>query len=144
DRPILAGMLIGLATAIKLYPGLVLVYFLARRQWPAVASAAPTVATLALAAVGLFGTDIFQVYIRDVMPGFAHYGDNLANASLAGLFSKLFVGVNRYAEPLWPLPLAAKLATLLAGLGIAALCGWKAWQARDRAQRDIALALCVL
>ena len=144
DRPIVAGLLIGAATAIKLYPGLLIVYFLARRRWSAVGAAAGMVAALALTAGACFGPDVFAIYIRDVIPAFAHYGDNLANASLAGLWSKLFVGVAGYTDPLWHWPLVARLATLFSGLGIAALCGWKAWQARNRAERDLAFAACVI
>jgi alpha-1,2-mannosyltransferase len=48
DRPGRAGLWVGLATAIKVFPGLLLPYFALRRQWKAlgVATAAATGATL--------------------------------------------------------------------------------------------------
>jgi alpha-1,2-mannosyltransferase len=144
DRPVLAGALIGVATAIKLYPGLIVVYFLARGRWSAVLAAGGAFAVLAAAACGLFGGDVFLVYFRDVIPSFAHYRHNLANASLAGLWSKVFVGAEGFSEPLLHAPAAAKWATLASGLAIAGLCGWNAWRARTRPQLDLAFAACIV
>ncbi|MDX1946223.1 MAG: glycosyltransferase family 87 protein [Pirellulaceae bacterium] len=142
--PKTAGMLIGLATAIKLFPGLLLVYFVARRQWSAVAAAGVTCLATACLAMACFGSDVFVVYVRDVMPQFAHFGENLANCSLPGLWNKLFVGTAGVATPLWPEPRLAKLATLASGLAIAVLCGYRASRATTIAERDLAFALGVV
>jgi hypothetical protein len=144
ERPALAGALIGVATAIKLFPGLIIVYFLARGRWSAVVAAGGAFVALAIAACGAFGGDVFLVYFRDVIPSFSHYHHNLANASLAGLWSKVFVGTEGWSLPLVYAPAAAKWATLASGLAIAGLCGWNAWWAKSRPQLDLAFGACVI
>lgn len=143
-RPRVAGMLVGLAAAIKLYPAFLIVYFLARRQWSAVVAAGVTFAAASLLAIGLFGSDVFLIYFRDVLPAFRHYGDNLGNASLPGLWSKAFVGIPGQVAPWIVAPTAVRLATLLGGVLLAAICGWQAWRATDERGRDLAFSAAVV
>jgi len=144
EHQLLAGSLIGFAAAIKLYPAFLLVYFVAHRRWHAAAAFGLSLVAATGIAATAFGSDIFVIYVRDVMPAFAHYGDNLANSSLAGLASKMFVGMPGLSRPLIIAPAAATVVKLVLGLGIAGLCGWKAWRARDRQSADIAFSACVV
>jgi hypothetical protein len=70
DRPILAGVLFGLAGAIK-PPALVLlpVALIAARQWRALASAAASAAVVALASMALFGPQLWLQWLA-AMPRF--------------------------------------------------------------------------
>ena len=144
ERSLVAGSLIGLAAALKLFPALLVVYFVARRRWWAVASCGLSFIGSNLLAAGLFGLDIYSVYVLEVMPQFAHYGNNVANASLPGLCSTLFIGMRGLSEPLIAAPFAAKICKITAGAGVAVLCGWKAARASDVAGRDIAFAAATI
>ena len=64
----LAGLAVGLATAVKLFPGFVFVYFLFARRWRAVAAGALTCAAANGLAVAMFGVEAFTTYVREVVP----------------------------------------------------------------------------
>jgi Glycosyltransferase family 87 len=144
DRQFAAGALVGLAAAVKLFPALVLVYFLGSRRWRAVAAFGISFASVSLLAAGLLGVDIFRIYVQDVMPAFAQYTNNAANASLPGFFNTVFLGTHRLSAPLINWPAAPRVATLASGLVVAALCGWKSYYARNVVGRDIAFASCTI
>ena len=144
ERPLLAGALVGLAAAVKLYPALLAVYFLGRGGWKALVACGLSFAGASAVAMGLLGVDIFAIYARDVLPGFAPFGDNLANASLGGLWSKVFVGIPGQSAPVVFLPVAARLASLVSGLAIAALCCYQSWRASDQRERDLAFTACMI
>lgn len=88
-----SGVLIGIATMVKLFPGLFVLYFLLRRRWTAAFSAIATISILQLLTLIIVGKDdiikhIFQVIPYDV----ARFGAYSANISLTGAFSRLLVG----------------------------------------------------
>jgi len=144
QRQSLAGSLVGLAAAIKLYPAFLLVYFVMQRRWHAVAACGLSFLASNLVAAALFGGDVFVIYVRDVMPVFAHYGNNLANASLSGVCSKLLVGMPGLSAPLIAAPATASIANLVSGLVVALLCGWKVWRAKNRDDLDIGFSACLI
>jgi alpha-1,2-mannosyltransferase len=108
-----AGAGVGLATAIKLTPGLFIVYLLVTRQWRAARTAIVTVAALTgcgfLLAPGesarYFGTLLWQT-------GRVGAADATANQSLTGLLAR--AAGSAVAPAGWWLPLA--LLVLLLGL----------------------------
>src|SRR5581483_8542829 len=63
EKPWLAGGLLGLATAIKLFPGFLFVYFVLRRQWTVVAAGVMTFIFLTLATVACLGIETYRSYI---------------------------------------------------------------------------------
>jgi Glycosyltransferase family 87 len=143
-RQSLAGCLVGLAAAVKFYPAFLVVYFLAARRWRAVVASGITFGSASLLAAIVFGPDIFVVYVRDVMPAFAHWGNNIANTSLPGLWSTVFVGMRNLSGPLIAAPHLVGAFKVASGLCLAALCGWKTFKANDEAGRDIAFAACTV
>ncbi len=66
-RDVLAGVSIGFATALKLIPGLVIVYFIARRMWKAAVIAAAATALFSLAPIARYGVRGFIDQCRDWM-----------------------------------------------------------------------------
>src|SRR5262249_3737422 len=90
DRPALAGVLLGLATAIKLFPGFLLLYYAMRGRWRVVLAGIAALLACTVLTAGIFGADAYVVYVRDVMPQVAKYYDGWLNVSLPGLFTKLF------------------------------------------------------
>jgi hypothetical protein len=89
-QPNWAGALVGVATAIKLYPGFLFVYFLLRRDGRAIRAGVVTLlATTALTALVL-GPECYHSYFLDVLPWTSLRRADWHNLSLSGVWCKLF------------------------------------------------------
>jgi alpha-1,2-mannosyltransferase len=110
----LAGTLVGLAAAVKLYPGFLVLYFLALGRWRSVYGATLSFAALLLGAGCVFGFDVFRAFVTDAIPAIAAYRSDPTNISLPGLWSKLFDPGTHI--PTAPLLSAPWLAVALTGL----------------------------
>lgn len=110
----LRGVLIGVATGIKLTPGIFIVYLLITRQFRAAAIASGTTAGTILLSAVLMPTATIDFWTRYVFdpgrPGPAHY---ISNQSLRGAIARLTGGSD---TPLW---LLAAIIVGVAGLAIA-------------------------
>ncbi len=115
-RPVLAGVFLALATAIKLFPGLLFLYFMLRRRWSALVAGLIASTVIAGATVATFGMNIYQHYFYDVYPRFSWFRNAWTNASLWGFWSRLFdgaPGVKRGYDQTAPILYAPDLALLL-------------------------------
>lgn len=140
----LAGASIGLAAALKLFPAFLLLFFVIRRQWQAVISAGIVFVALNVVAGMVFGWECFYTYVVEVMPNVSNFRDTWPNASLMGLWSKLFNATRGDVEPIWQSPLAAQLALFASSAVVVALTAWRIRQAGGRRQTDVAFALCAI
>lgn len=86
----LAGILLGIAAAVKLFPALLFLHFLCRRQWRVVGAGLACLAVLTAATLMLLGPAAYASYLSDVPPAVAEWRSAWNNASLPGLWSKLF------------------------------------------------------
>jgi alpha-1,2-mannosyltransferase len=104
----LGGIGIGLATAIKLTPGVFIVYLLITRRWRAAAVSAAT-ATAATWAAATFAPDASRVFWTDAMWNTDRVGSPtfVSNQALTGLVGRIF-----NPEPMKPLWLLLVLITL--------------------------------
>ena len=99
-RSSLAGVLVALATAIKLFPFIFCLYFLRKRQWRAFFSAAIAGIACFAVSVSVFGWEVHRTYLREVLPwtlrgeGFPPFA--LGSSSLSTLLHCLFL-----YEPQW-------------------------------------------
>lgn len=122
------GVLVGIATAWKLTPGLFIVYFAATRQWAAAVRAAIAAAACELIAAAVMPAASRQYWLRTLFntkrPGDPGY---FANQSALGVLTRLHL-----PTALWP-PLA---------LGLVAYGLWRA-TAAHRAGREIAAVALV-
>ena len=121
DRAVWSGVFVGLAAATKLFPGLLIVYFLARQQWKASVAVMATWMIANFAATGILGIDATRDYLLVVMPDVSRFCDTWPNASLLGFLSRLFDGSFGQVTPLMHWPALAKtlwvtLSLLLIGL----------------------------
>jgi hypothetical protein len=102
----LSGISLAAAAALKLYPGLFLLFFIFKRQWRAAAGLVAGLLGSALLSLYLFGRDSCLVFVREILPA-ALRGEtvdpyHVAWGSISTLLRRLFI-----AEPeLNPAPLA--------------------------------------
>jgi hypothetical protein len=140
-RPITAGILLGLAAAIKLFPAFLLVFFVLRRQWKTVAAAMVSLLVVTALTAAVLGVDTYWTYARDVVPRVALFRSGWNNVSLPGLWTKLFdPGITRI-EPVWESMLMAQTGTWLSCCLVVIVLGWITL--RDDQDDDRAFALTV-
>lgn len=98
-RHALAGALVAVAAASKIFPLLFLVFFFRRRNWRALVAAALTGAASIALSVAIFGWNVHRTYFREILPATLHgeaMPPYLTNASISGILHVLFL-----AEPQW-------------------------------------------
>jgi len=100
DKPGLSGSLVALAAACKLFPAIFVVFFLRRRDWRSLASAALTGAGCVAVSVAVFGWNVHRTYLREIIP-WTMRGEALPpyatmSASLSSVLHYLFL-----PEPQW-------------------------------------------
>ncbi len=87
----MSGVFIALATMLKFYPGLLIVYFLINKRWKAFLVSITTAGAILLLALIVTRYDLFH-FISNIMPqDIKNSQANLANLSINGFFSKLFL-----------------------------------------------------
>jgi hypothetical protein len=94
-----AGCLIALAAACKIFPILFFVFFIQRRSWRALTWGAITGAATLLISTAAFGWNVHRTYLHEVLPWALHGGGlqpYRAGASLSGVLHYLFL-----SEPQW-------------------------------------------
>ena len=117
ERPFVAGAIIAIASAIKIYPIVFTLYFVRKRQWRVVAGIATGTLLLGILAVYLFGVPVNRIYLEQVLPR-AIRGEivdpyNLNLYSFAAVICRLFIFEPELnPQPLINLP--AAFAILLA------------------------------
>ncbi|MFZ6031103.1 MAG: glycosyltransferase family 87 protein [Chloroflexota bacterium] len=123
-RQTLGGLFVGVACLLKLFPALLVVYFLFRRKWLALSTMVLAIGlgySLALAVVGFEDTwHYFTVVIPQDVEVFAAFPVNL---SLNGVFSRLFTS-SPWIAPLADLPWLAAWLTNLLVVSITAGLAW--------------------
>jgi alpha-1,2-mannosyltransferase len=97
----LAGVGVGLATAIKLFPGLFIVYLLVTRRWRAALVASGTAAAVSLLAFALLPRESWQFW-TEALWATERVGrtDYTGNQSILGMISR-FAAPHEPPRPLW-------------------------------------------
>ena len=96
----LAGALVAIAAACKIFPVVLFVFFLRRGSWRALISGAATGAVALAVSVAVFGWNLHRTYLHQILPWSLH-GEGLppyatASASISSVLHYLFL-----AEPQW-------------------------------------------
>lgn len=133
----LAGMVVGIATAVKLAPGLLLLYFLFQRRWTALGWALATLASITLATFVLFGLGAYWDYLLVVQPAVSSFRYSRLNTSLVGFWQRLLEGHElEKIQPLIYAPWLGKLAVLTSAMGVVAILVWcgRKWQGNPAGQ----------
>lgn len=95
-----SGALVALAAACKLFPALLVVYFVQRRQWRALASAAVTGIVAAAVSVAVFGWNLHRTFLHEVIPWTIHGEGAPPYATSAASISTILHYLLLY-EPEW-------------------------------------------
>jgi hypothetical protein len=136
----LAGVLLGLAISIKLFPLLLAGYFVARRSWSVLWWAAGTILASTALSWAILGTDAVRSFVTLGLTGAAGWRAAEGNYSIFGAAAHVVEG-NPYIPSLISAP---ALSIPLAALAVVALLvlAWKSWRSSPA---DIGFALaCVL
>jgi hypothetical protein len=148
-----AGVLLGTAVAIKLFPGILFIYFALQRQWKAVMSGTITLAVITVLLISMLGVETYKSYGMDVVPRVAVFRASWFNASLPGLWTKLFDPDTEgdrvhpehiRIEPLWRSLTLARLSTWVSCGVVVTVLAWIVWRARSRIERDLAFGLTII
>jgi hypothetical protein len=99
-RYALAGSLVALAAATKIFPVVFLFYFLRKKNWTALAASLCALAIMAAISLQVFGWSMHRTYLEVVLPatlrGEALPPYTLASSSISTLLHRLFI-----YEPQW-------------------------------------------
>ena len=116
--PGLAGVLIALAAACKIFPVLFFVYFLRRGEWRALLYGALTGIGALAVSVSVFGLNVHSTYLHQILPWVLH-GEGMPPyvivASFSGVLHSLFLSEPQWNPHPWhysPLTYAVLLSTL--------------------------------
>jgi hypothetical protein len=95
----MAGVLVAIAAACKVFPILFLLFFLRRRAWRALSWTLATGLVIATLSIAVFGWDVHRTYLQEILPWTLH-GEAMppyvASASISGVLHRLFL-----SEPQW-------------------------------------------
>jgi hypothetical protein len=140
-----AGIALGAAAAIKLFPAYLMVYFAARARLRPLLATVFSVVVLTLITVAVLGPETYRDYMQVVLPAQTRFRSLGYNYALAGLWHKLFdpVGEGGCMTPLWSCPAVALYGTLLSDLALTVIIAAFTYRARTRAQCDLAYASIV-
>jgi hypothetical protein len=145
ERPAIAGALLGAATAIKLFPGFLFLPFAVRRQWRSLIAGAATVSVLFGLTAVILGPDVFPTYFQEIIPRLQTYRTSWFNASLVGLFAKLFdpATLEEHVLPLWRSTAAARAGILVSWTAVCGALIWCVGKAGSRTRCDHAFGATV-
>jgi hypothetical protein len=145
QKPSLAGTLLGLATAVKLFPAVLFLYFILRRQWKTALVGAGCFVGITLATAAVVGPETYSSYLRDVCPKIAEWRSVAHNNSLPALWYKLFDpgAKSEQIHPIVRYPAIAKIGALGCCAAILSLLTIVTIRGRSIASDDLAFGLTV-
>jgi hypothetical protein len=140
-----AGILLGIATVLKLFPGWLLVCFALRSRWRIVAWGALSFAVMIALSEVCLGFGVHGQYFGDVLPVTSRYRQHWLNLSAAGLWYKLFdparPSYEIIAYPLLDSPLLAVIASAITTAVILGLLAYLFTRPRYQSDEDGSFAL---
>jgi hypothetical protein len=148
-RPGLAGVLLGAAAAIKLFPALLLLHFAFCRRWRVVLPGFAALAALSALTALVLGPATYETFLREVLPQGPKFRAAWNNASIPALWYKLFDpesgGIYTWRiTPLWPSPALARVAGIASCAAVLAAVAWADRRARTQTQSDFAFGAAVV
>ena len=124
ERPVAAGLLLAFAATVKITPGVLVVYWLVRRQWRSALSAAVWAVALWMLTRLVAGPQLMATYSQTIARISHTLLPSMNNQSLASWWMDFFVHVK--FDSFRPLPLPNALRLICTGLLVltALMGGW--------------------
>jgi hypothetical protein len=145
NRSGLAGIALGAAAALKLFPAFLFLYFLARRKWAALVPGCLSFVVLNGFALALFGADAFGTYVTTVLPTLQNYQSSWNNFSLTGFWLKLFdPQEHERVVPALRSSTAAHVAIYFTQAAVVVMTAWACWKSTKSGKTDEAFAVCLV
>ena len=151
NRTTWAGTVLGLATAIKLFPAIFFLYFVLRRRWNVVGAGLAALAAATALTVAILGFDTYRSYVNEVLPEVSVFRNWWLNASLAGFWIKWFdagavsslvdPALPDYLAPIVRQPILARVGWIASPVAVLGVWAHVVWRARTREQQDWAFGL---
>jgi hypothetical protein len=129
------GVAVGLAIAIKLFPGLLLICFLAARMWRQAVATVISAILANVVALFFFGWNAFDTYARVVVPSLGVFRGSWGNASVTGYSTRVLQSFG--------LDNAAPIVAVFCQLAIILVIVRCARRAATQDQHDRAFALAI-
>ena len=149
-RPHISGGLLALSPWIKLWPIILIAYFLWKREWKVVLGAILGLLLIGMLTFAVVGAEQTTSFFTDRLPEIAQGTqpdlDHL-NQSIPGIFAKMFAPSSKYVLPLIQSPTLAqqgsRIAVLLLMVTTIILCSWPI-PLKDREQFSTEFTLVVI
>jgi len=143
-RPWPAGFFLGLATLVKIFPGVLIFFFAARREYRIVVTTVVSIAVLAAVSLTVCDAGLYSTYVSEVLPRLAKGSAFFRNQSLGGLFTRL-LSDNGYLNALANHPaLAYGLGAFGGALVLVAALFAAARRGGSSPGGDLAFSLCLV
>ena len=124
-RPIAAGLLLACAAAVKVTPGVLLIYWLLTRRWRALVSTVLCSGLLMLLTLTAVGPHLVKAYFADLHRISGVLLVSLNNQSFAAwLMGRFHPEDDLFDVDIFPLPTAVRLASTALLIGFTAAGGW--------------------
>jgi Glycosyltransferase family 87 len=149
-RPRISGVLLAVSAWIKLWPIVLIAYFVWKREWKAVSGAILGLLLIGVLTFAFIGveqtTSFFTERLPEISQGTQPDLDHL-NQSIPGIFAKMFAPSSEYVIPLIQSPTLAQLGSRIAILFLIIttiiLCSWPI-TLKDREQFSTEFTLVVI
>ncbi|MCH9653659.1 MAG: DUF2029 domain-containing protein [Planctomycetes bacterium] len=139
-----SGMCLGLATAVKIYPAYLFLYFLVRRDWRGIAGGAVSFALITLLTVAIFGIDAYWDYITVVLPSISNVTNNWGNASLLSFWERLFSQSTSTIQSINDSPVLLQISVWSSWLTVTLLASIAIWKTRTEKFGERAFAITIV
>jgi hypothetical protein len=136
-----AGAILAVATAVKLFPGFLFLYFVWKGKWRTVFVGAATFFAVVGLTAAILGTQSFVDFVQHAMPEVGKYRRTWANASLDGFFTRLLSAESDRAIPLIAGRWLPKIAYVFSAATLIGTLGLLTRRSRTREADDFAYGL---
>lgn len=147
-KPAWAGFCLALATAIKLYPGFLFVYFALRfalrRDWRVLMWGTVSFIGITALTAGVLGVDAYVDYFTKVLPNLESVTNNWGNSSLLAFWERLFGTSHEAIITVTPWRAGVLVGTVASIAVLLACLAWSICRANSRRDRDLAFGMSIL
>lgn len=145
-QDLLAGVFLGTAVVVKLFPGMLLLYYALQRRWRLLAAAVLTAAAWSGIALLIFGLQAHKDYVFKVLPHVHEWRAAWWNLSLLGWWSRLFDPGTKGGPvlALMQAPWLVRVGTYACIFALTIVASCLAWRARTAAQCELSFALFIV